>query len=40
VKLELSIEEINYILSVLADRPYRESVGVIDKIKSQEPKEK
>ena len=39
MKLELSIEEINYVLSLLVERPFKESASLISKIKSQEPKE-
>lgn len=35
MKLELTIEEVNYILNLLAERPYRESCKLIEKIQSQ-----
>ena len=34
-ELKLSQDEVNYILSLLAERPYKESVEVIKKITEQ-----
>ena len=35
IKLNLNLNEVNYILNVLAERPYAEVAQLIDKIKSQ-----
>ena len=35
IKLNLTLEEVNYLLNVLAERPYAEVAPLIDKIKNQ-----
>ena len=35
IKLNLNLNEVNYILNVLAERPYAEVAPLIGKIKSQ-----
>jgi len=35
IKLELTLNEVNYILESLADKPYREVFELIGKIKEQ-----
>lgn len=33
IELELTVDEINYILNVLAYQPYKDVAGMIDKIR-------
>lgn len=35
IKLNLNLDEVNYILNILAERPYAEVAPLIEKIKSQ-----
>lgn len=35
IKITLTVEEINFILNVLAERPYNEVAPLIEKIKQQ-----
>lgn len=35
MQIKLEVQEINYILSILAQRPYQESAELIHKIQSQ-----
>lgn len=35
IKITLTVEEINFILNVLAERPYAEVAPLIEKIKQQ-----
>lgn len=35
IKLNLALDEVNYILNVLVERPYAEVAPLIDKIKQQ-----
>ena len=35
IKLNLTVEEVNFILNVLAERPYKEVAELIEKIKQQ-----
>ena len=35
IKIELSLNEVNYILESIADKPYREVFELISKIKEQ-----
>lgn len=39
IKIELSVDEINHILNVLAERPYAEVAELIGKIKGQGEKQ-
>ena len=35
IKLNLNVEEVNYVLSILAERPYNEVANLIMKISNQ-----
>lgn len=35
IKLELTLDEVNYVLNNLADKPYREVFELVGKIKGQ-----
>ena len=39
VKLELTIDQVNYLLLCLAERPLKESLGLWSKIKSEAEKQ-